>query len=49
VQESKEPGSGIGLKNVKRRLELLYPNNHELTIQSLNGTFSVELELGIHI
>ena len=49
VQESKEPGSGIGLKIVKRRLELLYPNYHELTIQSLNGTFSVELELGIHI
>ncbi|MFI5154301.1 MAG: sensor histidine kinase [Chitinophagales bacterium] len=47
VQEPGEPGSGIGLMNVKRRLALLYPDHHELSIKSENGTFSVELELAI--
>lgn len=34
---------GFGLKNVKRRLELLYPKNHELTIDDGEKTFTVEL------
>jgi len=38
------PG-GIGLKNVKRRLNLLYPNQHLLVIDAVNQVFSVELEL----
>lgn len=35
---------GIGLKNVKRRLALLYPNEHELSIQT-EDTFSIHLKL----
>lgn len=36
---------GIGLNNVKRRLELLYPNKHSLNINSNKSTFSIKLQL----
>ena len=35
----------IGLKNVKRRLELLYANKHELCIQNELSSYSVHLKL----
>ena len=35
--------SGIGLKNVMRRLELLYPGQHELTINEEGSTYQVKL------
>jgi hypothetical protein len=37
--------SGIGLENVRKRLELLYPNRHTLTIHETGREFSVVLEL----
>ncbi len=37
--------SGFGLDNVKKRLELLFPNKHTLNIKEENDTFSVHLEL----
>ncbi|GAB3314039.1 hypothetical protein GCM10027299_01700 [Larkinella ripae] len=36
---------GIGLQNVKKRLELLYPNQYELQIQPEAETFLVDLRL----
>ena len=42
-----DPYSGIGLNNVKRRLELLYPGKHELTIVDENGIYRVDLRLKI--
>lgn len=39
--------SGIGLKNTKKRLELLYPNRHELKISAENGLFNVALKLDV--
>lgn len=37
--------SGIGLVNVQKRLELLYPKNHQLKLHRTNKEFSVHLEI----
>lgn len=44
-QRSTEPSGGIGLNNVKRRLELLYPGKYELQIDHNDATFKVALNL----
>lgn len=40
-----ENHKGIGLKNVKRRLELLYPGNHKLEIIKGEEIFTINLEI----
>jgi LytS/YehU family sensor histidine kinase len=40
-----EGKQGIGLENLKKRLELLYPNRHKLDIVKEEGVFTVNLEL----
>ncbi len=37
--------SGIGLKNVQRRLDLIYPGKYDLDIQSNVNSYSVRLQL----
>ncbi len=39
---------GVGISNVKRRLELLYPQSHELIINEKNNYFDVELKIELH-
>lgn len=39
--------SGIGLENVKRRLELAYPGKHQLRIKNESGKFMVNLEIDL--
>lgn len=39
---------GIGLKNVKRRLELLYNSNYSLNIFDMKDRFRIELEVSIN-
>jgi sensor histidine kinase YesM len=41
----KDPGGGIGLENVKRRLSLLYPGRHVFLIEESPINFSINLEL----
>jgi LytS/YehU family sensor histidine kinase len=36
---------GLGLANVQRRLELLFPNKHELSINDKKDIFTVDLQL----
>ncbi|RZJ67646.1 MAG: histidine kinase [Flavobacterium sp.] len=42
---SDKSGSGIGLQNLKKRLELLYPNAHSFTFGTDGGHFSTRLEI----
>jgi len=39
--------SGIGIKNVQKRLLLLFPNNHTLNINSEGDAFKVNLEINL--
>ena len=41
----KDKTSGIGLVNVKRRLELLYPASHQLEIIKNDAWFMISLKL----
>ena len=45
METDKENNNGIGLKNTKRRLEILYPNKHRLEIKNENNHFFVHLKL----
>lgn len=54
VENSQEKGvytteqhGGIGMVNVKRRLELLYPNAHQLSISDDTNRFKINLKLKI--
>lgn len=40
-------GKGIGLENVRKRLQLLYPQHHRLDIYTREGTYFVDLELDL--
>ncbi len=46
--EPKDKTSGIGLTNVKRRLNLLYHQDHSLLIDKQDGWFTVSLQLKLH-
>lgn len=43
-----EPPGGIGLKNVQRRLELLYADRYNLDIRQNESTFRVTLQLHVN-
>jgi len=46
--EIKDKTSGIGLTNVKRRLNLLYGKSHTLLIGQKDNWFNVSLQLNLH-
>jgi two-component system LytT family sensor kinase len=43
--DEKDKTGGIGLTNVKRRLELIYPGNYTLTIDDTDEFYTINLEL----
>ena len=47
AEQTTNSNSGIGLNNVKRRLELLYPKKHQLKIMNETDTFKVDLIIKI--
>jgi len=36
---------GVGLTNIRQRLQLLYPNKHSLSMQQVQGVFTAQLQL----
>lgn len=44
---TKDRVGGIGLKNVERQLQLLYPNQHDLQIEDSADQFSVYLKISL--
>ena len=44
-QDQKDKTSGIGLNNVSRRLQLMYPGKHQLNIIDEAEFYTVNLEL----
>lgn len=48
ISESAKSKGNIGLKNVIKRLELLYPGTHELKIVSETGSYTVDISLQLY-
>ncbi|NJB83738.1 sensor histidine kinase [Wenyingzhuangia aestuarii] len=46
---SKDQVGGIGLENVKKRLSIIYPDQHTLAIHTEEGVFQVNLKLNKHV
>ncbi len=42
-----EKDGGIGLANVQKRLQLLYPGKHQLLVKTKEGWFGIELNLSL--
>lgn len=47
LDTAKDPASGIGLANIRKRLDLLYAGRHQLIIHAEQGIFSAELKLDL--
>lgn len=43
--QAEQSANGIGLENVKKRLELLYPNKHKLRMVNDGQTFKINLQM----
>ncbi|MEO0570965.1 MAG: sensor histidine kinase, partial [Bacteroidota bacterium] len=42
---SKKEKPGIGLNNLKKRLELIYPKRHHLQIEQTDGVYNAKLNI----
>jgi LytS/YehU family sensor histidine kinase len=48
VLEAKDKTSGIGLVNLERRLKLLYPHRHSMSLSKNGAYFKASLKLNLH-
>lgn len=48
ISPSNHKDKGFGLKNVRKRLQIIYPRQHELNIETNGTTFFVQLTLQIN-
>jgi len=48
LEDQKDESSGIGLKNVTRRLELLYPDMHQIDVIQDDTIFKVQVNMVLH-
>lgn len=48
TEQDLDPQGGIGLVNVRKRLHLLYPDRHELSIQNDGRQYTVDLRLDLN-
>ncbi|MCG8476992.1 MAG: histidine kinase [Cytophagales bacterium] len=46
-QKTTKPSNGIGLENAKRRLHILYPQKHKLSIEEKDNCFFVSLKIDL--
>jgi len=47
VSDDENPSSGIGLQNVRKRLDILYMNNYKLIIDTTSEYYNVNLEINL--
>jgi sensor histidine kinase YesM len=45
IAENQDPRKGIGLENVRKRLDLLYPDKHTLLVLTTEDSFTVQMEI----
>jgi len=45
---TQDRNNGIGLKNVQKRIQLLYPLQHEFKIENLANAFNVFIRVPLH-
>lgn len=45
IQKTDDSTPGIGLENIRKRLEMLYKDNYELSIEKLENRFTVSLKV----
>ncbi len=45
--DTDQSGSGIGLINLQKRLNILYPNSHKLNINTENGIYNLVLKINL--
>ncbi len=46
--ETMETRKGVGIKNVKRRLNILFPNKYQLKLERVNNTFASNLVIPLY-